>query len=1344
MRHRRWVVVLAVVILAVLPLSYLGLKFAARHPAVKRAVLARILPRADAEVSIGELEIGLASLRFRDTVIDLEGGGSITIPAASLGMSYRRLLVSGFRVEKCLTSALLREPHLSVVLHPGRADSVGEGEPPDLADVAAAIPDYVGVSGGSVTVRDAESGRELSAAGVDLEMLRGDEGSIEGSATGFVGSVPGSLSVDVRWNAGSESLWVGGLLEGYDLSSGLPLPGSPPFVARSGSLDGTLDVRRPAGRGWEISATFDGRDAGIDVPQLGIGLEVTECSGTFDEGVLRVTSAYGAWRDAAWRGTCVVSLRDREIRSAVLSATGLDGGRVAPMVLDRPPEVVGRLDVAAEARGAFEDPVIGLSVRSNLLTVGGVRLESLRASGSAGRDRLVLDDLSFTALGGSMSGRAELSKPPGGSQGWLARVAGSGRAIEVGALGSALGVEAGLSGLADLREAVVTAGPEGLSGESLLEWRGVVAGGARLGSGAGGVIFGDGDVSVALNSPMGYRVSGRLVRAGDASTVDATIELSGLRPDSVLPDTLSRWAPDVAFLGELELRGPLAAAALSGTLRFEGPRAAGSCGVLGTAFLDRGPGLDLALLSDDAVVSGVPLPFEGRATLRDSSLVVSGVRLGSFAEAEAQVGMTGSRELRGGLVVSEAPLAQLLPLVLGEAAPNAPGGLVFASVSLGGTVTQPSATAQLQVWEGSVAEVSDLDAAVVARLEGRTVELPEIVLRYRGAPIVEGSGVAELDGAVEIALAGDGVPGPILGGGENTRFSVDLGVGGETRSPTFDARIHSTAGEFLGVPFDRFDARVTGARGVLSIDPLGLEKERGYRVAASARLPYEALAKGGDDGSITVDVAGDPIGLLASLWDVGKSTRGSGRLTAYLVGGKNGFTVARGSVECRAGLLRPRALFDRVEDVEILAEIADGAVIQGSLEGRIDGRLLRIESARGISREGLVVPPLSIGGVDVGVLSITTDPDGVEASIPGLMLPDEFGHIALSGKSGYPGFAVGGPSERPRLIGVIKYSNMSFTYPFLESEDGGPGDALSDAEWDIDMSAGRNLWYWRPDANLRIERGSALSFRGVPAEHTLCISGRVESTKGTVTYVNNDFEVNEAFVEFPPFCEPPRFYVEATTRVDDGTEITLALNSFEAVFAAAAPGAPLDESAVILASDAPEDRTQSEILTKLEYGMSTEMLAGEEQAALERRRALEVVAAQIGGRVVRPLLSPVEARLRRQLGLDLVRFDIDFVEHFVAQVDQWRAQEGSAEYVPFLANSRITLGKYIAGDWLVSYVGVAETYEEEIGDQRLGLRNELGIEYEVSRNTSLSLRVVYDPSIADWDRRIAIENRYRF
>ena len=95
MRHRRWVVVLAILIIAVLPLSFLGLKVASRHPAVKRAVLGRIMPEIAGELTIGGLEMGLASLHFTDIMLQLESGGYVVVPYAAVNVSLPRLVSGG-------------------------------------------------------------------------------------------------------------------------------------------------------------------------------------------------------------------------------------------------------------------------------------------------------------------------------------------------------------------------------------------------------------------------------------------------------------------------------------------------------------------------------------------------------------------------------------------------------------------------------------------------------------------------------------------------------------------------------------------------------------------------------------------------------------------------------------------------------------------------------------------------------------------------------------------------------------------------------------------------------------------------------------------------------------------------------------------------------------------------------------------------------------------------------------------------------------------------------------------------------------------------------------------------
>ncbi|MCD4691136.1 translocation/assembly module TamB, partial [bacterium] len=466
----------------------------------------------------------------------------------------------------------------------------------------------------------------------------------------------------------------------------------------------------------------------------------------------------------------------------------------------------------------------------------------------------------------------------------------------------------------------------------------------------------------------------------------------------------------------------------------------------------------------------------------------------------------------------------------------------------------------------------------------------------------------------------------------------------------------------------------------------------------------------------------------------------------HFVGSRESVALVRGDVDAWARILKTPGIFEELRDVTASASIADGVLMEGDISAMVDGQAVRLTSRRSVHVEGSLLKPLILGGVDLGVLAFSTDPHGVGMNIPGLMEQGEIGRAVVRGKGDVSTLLVAGPAEHPLMWGEVEFSDMSFTYPFLSGSDSGlSGDFFSRLEWSLTITAGRNLWYRRADADLKLDRGTELSFAGIPEDHTFCVSGRASSSRGTITYLNTDFTVHRTFIDFPAFCEPPRFYVEGTTRVEDGTEITLSVVSEEQAGAAfAATGTLWDESTVLLRSDSPDDVSGEDVLARLTYGSGRESLEGDEIATLERRRAIEVVASQIGVAVFRPLLSPVEGRMKRALGLDLVRIDVDFIEHFLYQLDQWRAQEGSGQYQPFLADSRLTLGKYIAHDWLLSYEGMAEAYEVSVGQQSLGAQHELGIEYEVSRNTSLSLKAVYDPTLAGWDRRVSIENHFWF
>jgi len=1006
----------------------------------------------------------------------------------------------------------------------------------------------------------------------------------------------------------------------------------------------------------------------------------------------------------------------------------------------------GRVDLSATVEGPFDAATAVVAVSSGLVGVGDIALASLSGTATLTPGSVGLEGVDARIFGGdvSVSGTLERAGP---DEQWEFKLGGNARGLEVRQILEATAGDTTGRGSVSLSEIVGGGRLDRPDLESLVTWENVSLGSARLGSGAGGFLLSDGDLSVSLGpDDRTYAVTCQVENLFDAPGVGGEIVLSGVSIDTLFP-AVAELLPPIALTGVINVAGPVDSLSVRGSVEFACEQAEATVGITGvlTPSEEGGGGLKLDLDSPDASFRGIAAPFTSELVVDGSAVSFRNLRLGDSVEADVRVGLCGDCELSAGIVVSEASLPLVLAAVLGEA-PAGVDGLVFASISVQGTVREPVATAQVTVGAGTVAGVRGLDAFAVGRFEGGVATLSEFTLLESGRTVVTASGRAEPDGALEMVITGDGIPGPILGGTPGTRFDATIGVGGTTESPTADGRVVSTDGGFLGIPFDEFSARVTSADGVVRVDPLVLERRGHYRATLEGTVPHGTLRGDADapEGMLTIGVDGNPMAFLAEFTDLAESGPGSGTLNVVLVGNGESVTLASARLEARAERVMPTGMFERIDNVEASVSIQDGAVVEGLVTGRIEGSAMRVRSVRGRVLDGRELAPLVVGGVDLGVLAIFTDARGVTANVPGLMLRDEFGRVALSGKDGEAEFLLAGPFENPLLWGEMVFSDLSFTYPFIKSGGDGMGDFLSDSEWSVRMKAGRNLWYWRPDANLNVERGSSLDILGVPSLHTLCLSGRIASTRGTVTYLHTEFGVRDVSVEFPGFCEPPRFHIDAETRVADGTVISLSVHTSEGMWALAAPGVTMDESALVLSSDSPDDNTPEKIMSKLQYGVSYDLLEAEAQAAMERRRAVELIGTQLALRVARPLLAPIESRIRRNLNLDLVRIDVDFVEHFLLQLDMWNASEGMVQYVPNTLNTRMTLGKYISRDWMISYLGVVEPYEEDIRQTTMGLRSEFGIEYEVSRNTSLSLRVVYDPTLAGWDRRVSIENRYEF
>ncbi|MCK4513159.1 hypothetical protein KAW64_15535, partial [bacterium] len=429
MRHRRWVVVLAILIIAVLPLSFLGLKVASRHPAVKRAVLGRIMPEAGGELTIGGLEMGLASLQFTDIVLRFEGGGYVLVPQAVATVSLPKLIAGGLVPQRSLSSVIISDPSIVIYYGHDPADDEPAGPPFDVSSLESYLPDYLGISGAAISFRDARTDRELTIDSIDLLLERDGEGPVVGGASGDCLGGERNFQARFTWDNSLEMLAVDGTLSDARLDERLPVPPSVPVGFHSGSVSATFQasVSPDTVRGLDIG--FDIADAVVVMTALSETLRGIQASGRLRGGVVTLESARGMWRSASWSASGATS--DKGVMEDVrLEARDLPLAPVAELLELTGARIRGRVDLSASVEGPFDSATAVVAVSSGFVGVGDIALASLSGAATLTPRSVRLEGVDARVFGGdvSVSGTLERAGP---DEQWEFEFGGSALGLEV-------------------------------------------------------------------------------------------------------------------------------------------------------------------------------------------------------------------------------------------------------------------------------------------------------------------------------------------------------------------------------------------------------------------------------------------------------------------------------------------------------------------------------------------------------------------------------------------------------------------------------------------------------------------------------------------------------------------------------------------------------------------------------------------------------------------------------------------------------------------------------------------------------------------------------------------------
>ena len=755
----------------------------------------------------------------------------------------------------------------------------------------------------------------------------------------------------------------------------------------------------------------------------------------------------------------------------------------------------------------------------------------------------------------------------------------------------------------------------------------------------------------------------------------------------------------------------------------------------------------------------------------------------------------GSSAFRGVLRAENVPVPPLANIVhLGSFMTDGTlSGQLEVAAGRGALRTQKSSfsgNGSFRISAMTMRDLDSLDAEVAVAVNSDSTSWATGPIRRQGRTVAFTSGVYRRDGSLSTRIWGppDGrletalaLVGSGLNASGNALWSVSIADTRET-SLEIGADILATRGQIITIPFDTTRIRLEGDTHWLTLADADLRRTGYYHaLCREGKIPINAGPDAELDLPITIlpEPNNNVFWLITHLMNMGVTGKGSGSGSIRIAGPASQAVIGDGWCEVRDGTLEwQNRLWPTWKNVQVRASVVPVM------------RFLKIERFSAHVGDGLVlagnVPaeeigadPLTIGpiGLSLGAVQVET-PRPIPLHIPGGMPSGESLKAAVSGRERAGKFTITGPWEHPLFVGEIVLSDGYFTYPLEET--GTPGDTLSAGEdllhrinWQVDLVAGRNLYYesrtateniWRRllrqpiqligsmavEMEARLNEGGRVELRGIYGDRTPSssqgslnvITQGLISEQARMSVLDIDFKPDgPLLISWDTRSDPePIIRGRGVATLGDSVRIYARLVSIDPQTRVIREGGRFDELTVELDSDeilgdVSQQEKQLAILHMLGYysgdpqsrQLETRELVNAGYRTLLRRGEL---------RAWRSVFGPFQRQIRRLTRIDVIEVEPSLVLNLLDNTYQPGSQ------FAYLRGTNWTVGQYVWGNFFLSYHGQLEL--RSIAQPTLGARHQVGIQWAIRPSTRLELTRDIEVPFGLPDTRVAISHRFTF
>ncbi|NOY77491.1 MAG: hypothetical protein GXO76_06430 [Calditrichaeota bacterium] len=799
----------------------------------------------------------------------------------------------------------------------------------------------------------------------------------------------------------------------------------------------------------------------------------------------------------------------------------------------------------------------------------------------------------------------------------------------------------------------------------------------------------------------------------------------------------------------------------------------------------------IAVKNREATVSGSIqyFPLSGAAVSGDihlkidpKTVALQEYRLGNYYY------MTGTlnrknQAIKAQIQIDRAQLSHVFDGILLQPILNV-HGYMTGLVSLWGTLSDPKVVGQLNLKQGIFNGYGYYNGLISFEFAEKLFRVDQLVLNRDREQILAVIGETNIsDRELNFQIHGKNVDMKFLSQLFGSRFNFlsgrstfDLSLLDRWESPDIRGHLEFRKGRLFFVNYDRMSVDLgknpsevnngSGQSGI-RIRKMTLIREHKFTVHSTAFFPFS------NNREMDVRIKGNGDFLALLLENIPFFSRTASQSAfSFSIGGTYGAPIyTGGAVDFKKGEIDFQDVLPPARNLagQVRLEPEGQFIHILRLTGKLAGEPIVMKSFGQDLKSRRPLEPLIIHswGLNFGVIGLRTGQKGIPVHIPGMMGKGEKIWVVAKGKTPEEYFYLAGPSEHPTLRGFAYIRDGNITYPFneakkkTEKKNEKPDfitDVLNRMVWDITVMPQKNVHYVKSIAGLLdkvwinaivTSPENGLHFSGTISDQTFRIVGKIESTRGTIEYLDLNFSVEKFGVEFDRSQILPIIYGRARTTVTDSTgfpyNIYLTLYTVDPVTKIEQERGRWGQIHFRLSTDNPNIGTsEGQILTSLGYyslGYSSK------SNAKLRSMATDVIGISADRLLLRPLFRPVERRLEAALHVDMVSFRSRFAQNMIElnyNRDIYYSRQIDPRYLIF-RSTQLTIGKYLKNNLFLLYSGEIEAgLDPRYQEKGVGLKHTFDLEYRIKPNLLLELQYNYDSLLLLHKQDLRLQVRYSF